>query len=75
MEDINGFRQQFTQSEKNKILIEGEKSIRANLAGTNILATAERNADIFVQDFYRQLGFKNIVVNFNSSNVTEIKIP
>lgn len=73
MEDINGFRQQFTQEEKNKILAQGEKSIRANITSTHIMETAERNAELFIKDFYRQLGFKNVVVKFNKSNVAEIK--
>lgn len=74
MVDVNGFRQQFSQEDKNRILIQGEKSIRANITNTNILPTAEKNADIFVQDFYHQLGFKTVVVNFNKSYVPEIKI-
>lgn len=73
MEDVNGFRQQFTQQEKNQILVQGEQSIRANIKETNILGTAEKNAEIFVKDFYSQLGFKNIVVHFKKPYVSEIK--
>lgn len=75
MEDVNGLRQPFSQQEKNEALSQGEKSIRANMGSTNILPMAERNAELFVKDFYTQLGFKNIVVNFKKSYVPEIKIP
>lgn len=69
VEDINGFRQAFTQQEKNQILVLGEKSIRANLKETKILVTAERNAAIFVKDFYQQLGYEHVVVNFKKQYV------
>lgn len=74
MVDVNGFRQDFTQEEKNAILAQGERSIRANIGSTNILQMAERNAELFVKDFYRKLGYNNVVVNFKKSYVPEIKI-
>lgn len=68
LEDVNGFRSGFSQDEKNRILALGEKSIRANLAKTSILQTAEKNARVFVTDFYRQIGFETILITFKQAN-------
>jgi hypothetical protein len=62
MVDVNGFRANFSQTEKNKILRLGEKSIRANLTEIGIKKEAEKNAIAFVHDFYEQLGYKEVIV-------------
>ncbi|TNE55733.1 MAG: DUF4230 domain-containing protein [Bacteroidetes bacterium] len=73
MQDVSGFRSPFTQDEKNKILKLGEKSIRANLQRTQMLELARNNAGIFVQNFYRELGFEQVVVEFIKTNEETFK--
>lgn len=63
MEDVNGFRMSFTQIEKNKILRLGEKSIRDNLKHTSIIRDGEKNAISFVENFYKQIGYKEVTVH------------
>lgn len=62
MEDVNGFRMHFTQNEKNKILRLGEKSIRDNLQNTSLIKDGEKNAVSFVKNFYKQIGFEEVLV-------------
>ncbi len=62
VEDINGFRMRFNQEEKNKILRLGERSIREKIEETGILKEAERNAVLFIQEFYKQLGYEEVQV-------------
>lgn len=72
MEDVNGFRMNFSQIEKNKILRLGEKSIRDNLKNTSIIRDGEKNAVAFVENFYKQIGYKEVIVhpskNTNNEN-------
>ncbi|MES2588945.1 MAG: DUF4230 domain-containing protein [Bacteroidota bacterium] len=72
MEDINGFRKSFTQEEKNHILALGEKSIKENLLKTSILSHAKQNAELFIENFYKELGFKEIHVEFEKPFSEEI---
>ena len=72
MEDINGFRKSFTQEEKNQILALGEKSIKEKILETSILSSAKQNAEIFIQNFYKELGYKEIHVEFKKSFTEEI---
>lgn len=63
MVDVNGFRANFSQKEKNHILQLGEKSIRKDLKQLNILQDAETNAIVFLTDFYKNLGFEEIIIH------------
>lgn len=63
MTDVNGFRSDFSQVEKSKVLQKGEESIRKDLKKLHILDEAEQNAKIFIIDFYKNLGFEQVIVN------------
>lgn len=67
MQDVSGFRSRFTQEEKNLILAEGEKSIRENLAETSILSHAKTNAEVFIGNFYKELGYKHVEIEFRKA--------
>lgn len=63
MVDVSGFRGGFSQQEKNKILRLGEKSIREDMKQLDILTDAETNAIVFLTDFYKNLGFEEIIIH------------
>jgi hypothetical protein len=63
MTDVNGFRSDFSQVDKSKVLQKGEESIRKDLKKLNILDEAEQNAKIFIVDFYKNLGFEQVIVH------------
>ncbi|MES2556157.1 MAG: DUF4230 domain-containing protein [Bacteroidota bacterium] len=63
MVDVSGFRGGFSQQEKNRILRLGEKSIRKDMKQLNILNDAETNAIVFLTDFYKNLGFEEIIIH------------
>lgn len=63
MTDVNGFRSDFSQADKNKILQLGEKAIRTDLRQLSILSDAEANAIAFLKDFYKTLGFEEIIIH------------
>lgn len=63
MTDVNGFREQFSQHEKNEILKLGEKAIRKEILELNILKEAENNAVVFLNDFYKALGYEEIIIH------------
>lgn len=71
MEDVNGFRMNFSQIEKNEILKLGEKSIRDNLNETGIIEEAEKNAISFITDFYKQMGYEKVNVNLSKMESNE----
>jgi hypothetical protein len=63
MTDVNGFRSDFSQLDKSKVLKKGEESIRKDLKKLRILDEAEQNAKIFIIDFYKNLGFEQVIVH------------
>jgi hypothetical protein len=63
MVNVNGFRSDFSQMDKSKVLKKGEESIRKDLQKLNILNEAEQNAKTFIVDFYKNLGYEQVIVN------------
>jgi Protein of unknown function (DUF4230) len=62
LEDVNGFRAGFSQKDKNAVLKKGEESIRKDLELLNILKDAQRNAEVFLVDFYKNQGFEEVII-------------
>ena len=62
MESVSGFRDAFSQSEKNNYMRQAEKAIKRDMNETNILRDAKQNAEMFVEDFYKQLGYEKVIV-------------
>lgn len=62
MESITGLRDGFTQSDKNNYMRQGEESIKEDLKQTSLLKDANKNARIFLEDFYKQQGFEKVIV-------------
>ena len=62
MESINGFRDKFTQQEKIAFLKQGEASIKKDIAETGIIKDANDNAILFLEDFYKNIGFDEVIV-------------
>ncbi len=60
--DVSGFRSNFTQEDKNRILKQGENNLRNNLVSTGIFTDGYKNAAAFVDKFYRDLGFTKIEI-------------
>ncbi len=67
MTDVNGFRFEFSQEEKMKVLQLGEKSIREEMKESNILTDAKRNARVFLKDFYQDMGYEHVIIDFKPS--------
>ena len=63
-EDITGFRQKFSDTERQALLKQGERSIVRDLPGLGILAEAEANALEFFHPMLEQMGFENIQISF-----------
>lgn len=63
MTEVNGFRSDFSQEDKAKVLQKGEESIRKDLKKLNVLDEAERNAKTFLIDFYKNQGFEQVIVH------------
>ncbi|MFT5777436.1 MAG: hypothetical protein ACI837_000368 [Crocinitomicaceae bacterium] len=64
MESITGFRDKFTQVEKNKFMRQGEDAIRDDILQTGIIKDAEKNAELFLGEFYKQMGFDKVIVDY-----------
>ncbi len=63
VESISGFRDNFSQKEKNEILRQGEDAIKRDLEKTNILQDASSNAEDVIRDFYKEMGFKRVIIH------------
>ena len=62
MESVSGLRQRFSQTEKYRYMKQAENAIKRDLADTKILQDAEQNAATFLEDFYEQLDFEEVIV-------------
>ena len=63
-EDITGFRQHFSDRERQALLKQGERDIVRDLPSLGILAEAEENALEFFRPMLAQMGFENIQIRF-----------
>ena len=66
-EDVSLFRTKFSSQEKNELAMQAEKQIKESVPSMGVLITAETNASLFVDNFLKNLGYKNISINFSSS--------
>jgi hypothetical protein len=57
-------RDDFSNQEKDGLLSQGEKDIRAKVARMDILQRAGRNARILVESWLKKMGFKAVHVSF-----------
>jgi hypothetical protein len=57
-------RSDFSNQEKDGLLSQGEKDIRAKVGRMDILQRAARNARILVESWLKKMGFKAVVVIF-----------
>ena len=63
-EDITGFRQRFSDQERQALLRQGEREIIRDLPRLGILDEAEANAEEFLRPMLEQMGFENIEIRF-----------
>lgn len=66
-EDVSLFRTKFTSQEKNELAVQAENQIKASVQSLGILTTAETNASLFIDNFLKNLGYKNINIHFFNS--------
>ena len=62
MESVSGFRDKFTQNEKNLFLKQGELAILKDLKQTGIIKDANNNTATFIEEFYKNLGFEEVII-------------
>jgi hypothetical protein len=69
-EEVGLFRSEFSAAERNSLIAQGEAQIRRQVAETNILRDAESQAGIALGNFFRNLGFSEVSIQFPSSSRT-----
>ena len=68
---VNGLRQDFSTEDRNKLLVQGEESIRKDIASYGIIEKAKENATTFFESLLNQVGFENVHVVFTSKDLKE----
>lgn len=63
---VDILRQDFDTDDRNQLLVQGEESIRADIASYGIIDKAKENATIFFESLLNQVGFENVNVVFTS---------
>lgn len=66
-EEVSLFRTKFTSQEKNQLAVQAENQINESIPSLGVLITAETNASLFVDNFLKNLGYKNININFSTT--------
>lgn len=64
-EKVGALRFDFTAEERNNLLRQGEEIIIADAENLGIMADAEKNAKMFFEALFSQVGFEEINVVFN----------
>jgi hypothetical protein len=64
-EKVGAMRFDFTVENRNDLLKQAEGSIVADAENLGILKDAEQNARLFFKSLLTQIGFENIVINYN----------
>jgi hypothetical protein len=62
--NIDWNRSDFTNKEKDELLVLGEKSIKEAIPSMGIVAAAESNAKLFLSAYLKASGFKDVSVQF-----------
>lgn len=68
-EDVGLLRSNFSVAEKDALLAQGEAQIKSSVSSLGIIQTAETNASLFVTNFLRQLGYKQINISFRKETI------
>ena len=63
-EDVTGFRQKFSDRERQALLRQGERDIVRDLPNLCVLDEAESNAVEFFRSMLEKMGFDNIQIVF-----------
>lgn len=66
-EEVSLFRTKFTSKEKNDLAIQAENQIKNSVPDLGLLVTAETNASLFIDNFLKNLGYKNITIHFSNN--------
>jgi Protein of unknown function (DUF4230) len=68
-EEVGLLRSDFTSSEKDELMKQGEAQIRNSADSLGIYQTAETNAFLFLSKFLQQLGYKKVTVSFGERTI------
>lgn len=68
MQSISGLRHGFTQKEKLGFMQQGEDAIKKELPSTGIYRDAEKGAIVFLKDFYKNLGFNDVIIHTSEAH-------
>ena len=63
-ENVDLFRSRFTAEDRQKLLVQGEKAIRADINSIGILDDARKNATQFFQTALENMGYEKVTIKF-----------
>lgn len=63
-EEVGQFRSGFSAAERDALAVQAQAQIKHSVDSLGILATAESNATLFVSNFLRKMGYRQISINF-----------
>ncbi|MDQ2719821.1 MAG: DUF4230 domain-containing protein [Bacteroidota bacterium] len=64
-QEVSFYRTNFSSQEKDELAAQAERQIKESADSLGIFLTAETNASLFINNFLRKEGFKNININFS----------
>jgi CRISPR/Cas system-associated protein Csx1 len=67
------FRDDFTTSERDALLAQGEKQIRNSTEALGVIAAAEANASLFISNYLKMLGYNRINIRFSKDPIPQLK--
>lgn len=70
-EEVGVFRSDFTTAERNALAAQAQTQIEKSVDSLGILATAETNASLFVSNFLKKMGYRQISIRFDGDGAAE----
>lgn len=71
-EEIGVLRDKFKTADRDALAAQAERQIRNSVDSLGILNQAKVNTSMFVSNFLKQLGYKNISINFDGQSFNRI---
>ena len=67
------FRDDFSATERDALLAQGERQINNSVEALGVLAAAETNASLFISNYLKTLGYDRINIRFSSNTTPVLK--
>jgi hypothetical protein len=64
-EDVDVLRSPFTSKERDALAVQAETQVKNSMANSGILQQAKLNTELFLSNFFHQMGYEKVLLSFD----------